>query len=173
MLAGCGDDAPTADDEIVLTSADVNAEEPGIPTNQDARGTKLPDVEISDLSGAKVTTASLIGKPMVINLWYSTCGPCKRELPAFAKISKLFADRVRFVGVNTLDSAETNESFARKLGITYELYGDLDGRLTSAMRISTMPVSLFVAADGTVVEQSGPLEEAKLTELITTKLLAG
>ena len=39
---------------------------------------------------------------MVVNLWYSTCPPCARELADFAAVEAEVGDDVRFVGVNPL-----------------------------------------------------------------------
>jgi thiol-disulfide isomerase/thioredoxin len=103
---------------------------------------------------------------VVINVWNSTCGPCKKELPAFAAVHAQYGDRVRFVGVNTLDVPEVNESFARERGVQYELLRDVDGAFTDAVGIATQPVTLFVAADGTIVRQTGVLDEATLQQYV-------
>ena len=47
---------------------------------------------------------------MVVNLWQSTCPPCARELPAFAAVDDEYGDRVRFVGIDDLDSAGDDDA---------------------------------------------------------------
>ena len=125
------------------------------------------------LAGDQFPTADLLGRPLIINFWYSTCAPCKRELPALAAAHAKYGDTVRFVGVDSLPVSDraTEEAFARDKGIQYELLYDGNGALTSAVGVATSPQTLFIDANGTIVEQTGELTAAKLDELITSKLL--
>jgi thiol-disulfide isomerase/thioredoxin len=148
-------------DDIVLEQPGVS-QIPAISTNADVQGDPLPVVDVATNAGERISTTDLLGSPLVINVWNSTCGPCKKELPAFAAVHADYGDRVRFVGVNTLDVPEVNESFARERGVQYELLRDVDGAFTDAVGIATQPVTLFVAPDGTIVEQTGVLDEAGL-----------
>lgn len=148
----------TGDDEVLrIDGAGGATQDPTIGTNAKVSGEQLPDVELVDNDGATVHTADLEGTPLVINYWFSTCAPCKEELPAFAAVSAEYAGEVRFVGVNPQDSAETNLSFARDRGVEYELLRDPDGAYASTLGVSTAPFTLFVAADGTIVRQTGVL----------------
>lgn len=152
-------------DDIVLAKPGTS-QIPSIGTNAPVQGTTLPTVDLSTNDGGTVGTTDLLGQPLVINVWNSTCGPCKKELPAFAAVHAEYGDRVRFVGVNTLDVPEVNESFARERGVQYELLRDVDGAFTDAVGIATQPVTLFVAADGTIVRQTGVLDEATLQQYV-------
>lgn len=167
-LLSRGDGSSTdvaAVDDIVLDKPGTS-QIPSIATNAPVQGTPLPVVDLATNDGATVVTADLLGQPLVINVWNSTCGPCKKELPAFAAVHADYGDRVRFVGVNTLDVPEVNESFARERGVQYELLRDVDGAFTDAVGIATQPVTLFVAADGTIVRQTGVLDEATLRQYV-------
>jgi thiol-disulfide isomerase/thioredoxin len=152
-------------DDIVLAKPGTS-QIPSIGTNAPVQGTTLPTVDLSTNDGGTVGTTDLLGQPLVINVWNSTCGPCKKELPAFAAVHAEYGDRVRFVGVNTLDVPEVNESFARERGVQYELLRDVEGAFTDAVGIATQPVTLFVAADGTIVRQTGVLDEATLQQYV-------
>lgn len=144
---------------------------PAIGTNAAVKGKHLADATVQTLKGDDVTTASLIGHPMVINVWGSTCGPCKKELPDFAAVQKQLGDKVRFVGVDYLPPSDDEEKFARSRGVAYDLYYDTNGDFISKVGIAAFPVTLFVSADGTIVQQSGQLDAATLTSLIETHLL--
>jgi thiol-disulfide isomerase/thioredoxin len=152
-------------DDIVLAKPGTS-QIPSIGTNAPVQGTTLPTVDLSTNDGGTVGTTDLLGQPLVINVWNSTCGPCKKELPAFAAVHAEYGDQVRFVGVNTLDVPEVNESFARERGVQYELLRDVDGAFTDAVGIATQPVTLFVATDGTIVRQTGVLDEATLQQYV-------
>jgi len=117
---------------------------------------------LEDNEGNSVSTSELLGQPLVINFWFSTCRPCKKELPAFAAVHADLGGRIRFVGVNPLDTPEFNEPFARERGAGYELLRDLTDDLTSKVGIVYFPVTLFVNSDGIIVRQTGVLDEAEL-----------
>jgi thiol-disulfide isomerase/thioredoxin len=168
--ANRGDDTNTLDDVTLSSSNDLV---PPIGTNAAVTGRSFPKVNVDTLSGDAFNTADLIGRPLIVNFWYSTCAPCKRELPAFAAAQNKFGDRVRFVGVDSLAGSDrdSEEAFARDRGVQYELFYDENGELTSAVGIATSPQTLFIDARGTIVEQTGELTADKLEELIRTKLL--
>ena len=153
-----------SDDSVVDLGSPTVAQIPAISTNAALSGDPLPDVTLVDNDGNEVRTTDLLGEPLVLNLWFSTCVPCKRELPEFAVVHGELGDRIRFVGVNPLDTAETNESFARERGVQYELLRDPDGAFTAELGVANFPVTLFVAADGTIVRQTGVLDGATLRE---------
>jgi len=163
------DTSVATDDDVTLTSS--NDLSPTIGTNAAVTGRQFPVVNIQTLRGDTFSTADLVGRPLIVNFWYSTCAPCKRELPAFAAAHAKFGDQVRFVGVDTLPPSDTEEAFARDKGVQYELLYDPDGELTTAVGIATSPQTLFIDANGTILDQTGELTTDKLEELIRTKLL--
>ena len=166
-LSRAGDDSSSgSSDDVVVLDTPGTAQIPSIETNPQVSGDALPVVDLETNDGETISTADLLGRPMVLNFWYSTCAPCKKELPAFAAVHAEFGDRVRFVGVNPYDVPEVNESFARDKGVQYELLRDPDGAYQSAIEIATAPFTLFVAADGTIVRQTGVLEEADLRQYV-------
>jgi peroxiredoxin len=132
-------------------------------------GAMLPDVDLASSDGAAATLRP-DGRPMVVNLWYSTCPPCARELTYFAAVADDLADEIRFVGVNPIDDAATMESFAAERGVDYELLLDHDGALGDALGVVQYPVTLFVTSDGEIVAQTGPLSEGDLRREIAEGL---
>lgn len=141
-------------------------------TNADVQGDMLPIVDLGDRDGNSISTASLIGQPLVINFWYASCPPCVKELPDFAEVHADLGDAVRFVGVNTEDSVESMERFAADRGVTYELYRDDLGALVDAIRLVVTPTTLFVTPQGEIIEQTGVLDAAQLRSKIDQLLEA-
>jgi cytochrome c biogenesis protein CcmG, thiol:disulfide interchange protein DsbE len=153
------------DDQTDVTLDTPGTEQiPSIGTNAAVSGEPLPDVMLVDNDGNDVALRSLVGSPMIINYWYSICAPCRTELSAFGVVHGELGDQIRFVGVNPYDTPEVNVSFAAERGVRYELLLDPDGAYTDAVGIANAPVTLFVAADGTIVRQTGVLEADQLRE---------
>lgn len=149
----------------------VTFEQPSIETNADVEGEALPDSTVQNLDGDDVGITSLVGQPMVINIWGSTCGPCKKELPDFAAAHLRYQNSVRFVGVSYLPASEREEDFARDRGVQYELLYDGSGDFINDMGVAAFPVTLFVDANGRIVRQTGQLDEAQLIDFIEDDLL--
>ena len=156
-------------DAVTLTSS--NDLSPTIGTNAAVTGRSFPEVDVQTLSGDSFATKDLVGRPLVVNFWYSTCAPCKKELPAFAEVHKALGDKVRFVGIDSLGPSDSEEAFARDRGVQYELLYDPDGELTSAIGVAAFPQTLFIAANGEIVKQTGELTADKLEALIRADLL--
>ena len=159
----------TISDDVTLSSS--NDLSPTIGTNAKVTGEQLPRVNVQTLAGDTFKTADLVGRPLVVNFWYSTCAPCKKELPAFAAAHAKYGDQVRFVGVDSLPPSDSEESFARDKGVQYELFYDTNGELISAVGVAAFPQTLIIDAKGTILQQTGQLTEAKLEELIRADLL--
>ena len=138
---------------------------PGLVTNPPLATARLPAVDLLDDAGEATRLAS-DGRPMVVNLWYSRCAPCARELADFAAVHDELGGAVRFVGVNPMDTAATMTRFATDRGVTYELLRDRGGRFGEALDVAAYPVTLFVGPDGTVVDSTGAIEAGELRERI-------
>ncbi|MBC49707.1 MAG: hypothetical protein CMF24_08315 [Ilumatobacter sp.] len=131
----------------------------------------LPSVELT-AANSTLSTDELVGEPLVINFWYSACPPCANELQDFAAVHNQYRYQVRFVGVNAIDSVDKMSEFARERGVTYELYQDRLAELQTELRLTSFPTTLFVAADGTIVERTGVLDETGLENEVIELLAA-
>lgn len=150
-----------ADDDVVLDTPGEYVE-PGSPTNPPLPTDELPPLALETAAGDPVELAPSDGRPMVVNLWYSTCPPCARELADFADVDAELGDDVRFVGVNPYDTATTMSRFAADRGVTYELLRDPEFALADELGVVAYPVTLFVDPDGRIVERTGPIDDAEL-----------
>lgn len=68
------------------------------------RDRTVPDFELTDLEGKRVAFSSFLGKgkPVVLNFWTKTCGPCLEEMPSLAALAKIVAkDGIQVVTVST------------------------------------------------------------------------
>ena len=140
-----------SDSSVTLDQPGTYDEPPdSIPVAPDVKGDTLPNVQVEDLDGNKVSTASLLGQPLVINLWFPTCVPCKKEMPEFAKVQQELGDQVRFVGISTEGTPDDIRSFADDHGVKYELLRDQSLALPSKLSIGVYPATLFVTADGRI-----------------------
>ena len=160
--------SPSSGTEPVLAACPA----PGAPATSDA----LPDLSLPCLGAgegaAAVPLRRLTGRPMVINLWASWCAPCREELPALARLSRTAGDRLRVVGVASLDVPANSISFASESRLPFPSLQDRDGDLERGLRRNGLPVTVLVRADGSVahVYQGAPLTDTTLRELVQDEL---
>ncbi|AKA36520.1 TlpA family protein disulfide reductase [Flagellimonas lutaonensis] len=73
------------------------------------KGKELPKFELNLLSGKKLNSESLKGKPTVINFWFSNCAPCIEEMPLLNEIKSEFGDEVNFISMTFQNPNAVNE----------------------------------------------------------------
>ena len=143
------------DVETVVLDQPGEYQEPGIGTNRDLVGTSIPLTFLESVDGTTVGTAQLMmqGKPLLVNIWFSTCQPCKREMPALQSAFETYGDRVSFVGINPQDSTNRLTEFTQEFGVTYAQYRDPKSEFVVAGGVATFPTTLLIDATGNVVGQ--------------------
>lgn len=67
-----------------------------------AKGRKVPEIEFRDVEGKEVKLTDFKGKYIYIDVWGSTCPPCRKELPFLKVLEKDFAGKnIHFLSVST------------------------------------------------------------------------
>lgn len=163
------DDEPAIDGEAVLDQPGIY-QQPLDDVNDDVAGERVPDSGLVDTAGDEVRLSAYLGQPLVVNLWFSNCPPCQRELEDFATVHAELGDSVRFVGVDPFDTVEAMQRFATARGVTYDLLRDPDQVFTNEIGVVAFPVTLFVDARGVIVHQTGEIDAAELREAIAEHL---
>ena len=65
----------------------------------------LDSIELPCLTpGPAADLAKLRGRPVLVNMWASWCGPCRDEMPILTAAHERLGDQVQFLGVNTADA---------------------------------------------------------------------
>lgn len=189
-LAACSADAQDAGPAPVTATADVvDVAAPGLAALRERAGIDpcpatdpsapprddgLPSLTLPCLGGGRdVDLAHMRGDPLVVNLWAGWCGPCRKELPLFQQLHERAAERVAVIGVDFADDDPAAAlGLAAASGVTYALLADPQAQLQAPLRVSGLPVTLFVAADGHVAyTKIGPISSYdELTDLVREHL---
>ena len=106
------------------------------------------------LDGESVSLEQYAGKVVVLNVWGSWCGPCRKEAPMLADAAREWAEKdVVFLGINTRDQSKAAaQAFVRRFDIPYDSLYDPQGRTLLSFRdslaMSAIPSTVVVDAEG-------------------------
>ena len=132
----------------------------------------LPAQTFELFDGTEATFADFAGEPLVINFWASWCPSCVAELPEFQAVHEALGDDVQFLGIANADDRARGLDLIEETGVTYQLADDPKGDLFREFGNIAMPTTIFVSADGRIVDSfAGQLNESALVERVE-KLLA-
>ncbi|MEU7927353.1 TlpA disulfide reductase family protein [Micromonospora sp. NPDC049801] len=145
---------------------------PPAATTAAVDGQELPALTLACFTGGAPVALRDVAGPAVINVWASWCGPCRKELPAFQRLSERTAGRLQVVGVNTRDSRSGAQSIGEDFGVRFPILVDQGDALQRELRRNAFPLTLFVDAGGRIrhIDATGALDDASLTTLVRQHL---
>ena len=75
-----------------------------------------------DDAGVRQPLGQFQGRLLVLNFWATWCGPCREEMPGFARLHARWKEKgVQFLGVSA-EERERVARFGRELSIPYPLW---------------------------------------------------
>jgi len=134
-----------------------------------AETSEFYQIEVTMLNGESLSFASLAGKPVLLNFFASWCPPCVAEMPTIEALHQEFGEEMNFVGL-AFEQAQSARAIVAETGVTYLTGLDEDGILLARFEGIAMPTTVFIDAEGKIVEtrigeMSDAAFRAKLSEL--------
>lgn len=159
--------SPFRDCAALISPPATGAAPPSSPAGGSGAGADLPQVSLPCFTGGAVLPVTELRGPAVINLWASSCAPCREELPLLQELADRTAGRLHVVGVDTNDTRDAGSSFAADKGVSFPTFFDADKKLLYGLGRTALPVTVFVAADGKRFDYVGPaLDKPTLGALV-------
>ncbi|WP_254605177.1 TlpA family protein disulfide reductase [Sphingomonas bacterium] len=111
-------------------------------------GTTAPDYAFKDATGKAVTLASFKGRPVLLNLWATWCGPCVKELPTLDALAKREAGKLTVVALSQdMDAGKAAPFLAARHLANLGAFTDASMRWLPAVT-TNLPTSILYGADG-------------------------
>jgi peroxiredoxin len=150
--SSCNSNDPTPVDRST-TSKPASA--PVAPPVLTALPSEVLDAEMKSTNAEPIKLSNYSGKVLVINLWATWCGPCRRETPELVKLYKEYQKRgVEVVGLSTEDpiaSAESVQEFVREYNVDYHIgWATREVAATLMQGRGSIPQSFIITRDGRI-----------------------
>ena len=112
--------------------------------------------ELKAIDNTSFRLADFDGKVIVVNVWATWCGPCRREVPDYEKVRKEFAGReVEFIALTTEDPLEARgqvQKFVRDMNFGFRIgWADPATARTLMNGRSSIPQTLVLDKHGQIV----------------------
>jgi thiol-disulfide isomerase/thioredoxin len=123
----------------------------GEPRPLVAVGSPAPRYATTTLAGDSVTTSSLAGKVVLLNIWATWCAPCRQEIPYLESLyDRHRRDGLEVIGVSVDARGEDEaiEAFAKEFGMSYPIWRDPDERIQSLYLALGVPASYLIDRAG-------------------------
>ena len=172
VLIGCagfayGKLAENMDKQNNLTPAVEEKAEPAEDT-QKVLKTEATDFTVTDYEGNSVNLSDFEGKPVIVNFWATWCGYCTKEMPDFETKYQEYGEEIHFLMVNVTDGSrdtvESAKKYIEEAGYTFPVYFDTELDATYTYNAYSLPMTLFIDAEGYGVAQAPGMISAEILQ---------
>lgn len=146
----------------------ASAPEPPADVKIAERGDILPAFNLPGLAGETVALpGAYAGRPLLVNVWASWCGPCIKEMPELDRYARAEgANGTQVVGI-ALDDADAVRAFLARIPVSYPVLVDAPGPRDAGVRLGNprgvLPYSVLLDPQGRVLKQKiGPFREGEI-----------
>ncbi|MBC8088856.1 MAG: TlpA family protein disulfide reductase [Phycisphaerae bacterium] len=122
---------------------------------QIAVGSKAPDftAKTIDVSPVTKTLENYKGEVILLNVWTTTCPPCRQEMP---NMEKLYSDykskglKIVAVSVDPPGMEQAIRDFKKEFNLSFDILYDASGAIEQSYQTTGWPESFVIARDGTI-----------------------
>lgn len=132
------------------------------------RGEVIPSLELASLDDGLMKLPSAYGgRPQLINLWASWCGPCIEEMPELDRFAhQQGSDGVQVIGI-ALDDADAVRAFLQKIPVRYPILIDAAGPADAGVQLGNvkgvLPYTVLLDGQGRLIKQKiGPFRDGEI-----------
>jgi thiol-disulfide isomerase/thioredoxin len=117
-------------------------------------GAVLREATMQGLNGPARKLSEFRGRPLIINVWASWCGPCRLEMGSLERLAwRDDAGQFAVIGISTDDYPEAAKAFLKKTNATFNHYIDSKLLLENMLGADRLPLTILVDAQGKVLHK--------------------
>ena len=124
---------------------------PALPPDPDLVGNPAPDFTLKDMDGHEVALKDLRGKAVLLTFWFTSCPPCRVEMPQLEALYEALKDKgLVVVAINNTETAEVAKKFFAEQGFTFPSLLDPAGEANEQYGEGGYPRTILIDKDGIV-----------------------
>jgi thiol-disulfide isomerase/thioredoxin len=117
-------------------------------------GEPLREARMRGLNGPDRLLSQYRGKPLLINVWASWCGPCRQEMGSLERLAwQDQGQRFAMIGISTDDSEPAAKRYLQTANATINHYIDRALELENMLGAERLPLTLLVDSNGRVLDR--------------------
>ena len=155
-LAGCDRQkaaAPQGEASNAVANASAGGSSEPHPTGRLDRshaGTPAPDVTFLDGDGRPVKLSVFRGRPLLVNLWATWCGPCVIEMPSLDALAARDSASLEVIAVSQdMEGRVAVDQFFRAHPVRQlEPYLDSQMGIMTALHLEELPTTILYDGEG-------------------------
>lgn len=126
-----------------------------------------PGVAVQNIDGITIDSSTVFkGNTTVISLWSTTCVPCRVELPQLQEFAAAHPE-IDVIAVNLGDVPTSVQTYVDEIGLTMPVIIDFEGRVSTALGITSVPSTLVLSVTGNVLNTHfGEITADELASLV-------
>lgn len=117
-------------------------------------GDYLREASLDGLNVETKTLSSFKGKPLIINMWASYCGPCRAEMDSLERLAQKYNGKAfNIIGITIDDYRDKAEAFIKETGITFENFQDHNLQMEQMLGATFIPLTVLVDEQGRLLKK--------------------
>jgi thiol-disulfide isomerase/thioredoxin len=114
----------------------------------------IREATLLGLNGPSRNLSEYRGRPLIINVWASWCGPCRQEMASLERLAWRDASaRFAIIGISTDDDAEKAKWLLVSSHATISHFIDERLVMENMLGARQLPLTLLIDADGRVLKK--------------------
>jgi len=129
------------------------------------RGKNLPIFTAKDINGKKISSDNLKGKIVVINLYFTHCSPCLREIPELNKLTEEYKGKeIVFIALAPDKKSEVL-AFLKKHPFKYIQISDAEKLQKKTFQVQSWPTHIIADSNGIICYYNQGYKETTISEI--------
>ena len=117
-------------------------------------GQALRQAALQGLNGPSRALSEFRGRPLIINVWASWCGPCRAEMASLERLAwHDQAKAVTIIGISTDDFADQAKAWLKHSNATINQFIDQRLQMEHMLGASRLPLTVLVDSHGRVLDK--------------------